>query len=63
MKTGDLVRVGFVGTAIAGAREALAQGAQAGSSPSFAISSSGMWSMLALAIGVGVAIWAFRKVT
>ena len=60
MKKLDLVRAASAAAATAVAGDALAAGS---SSPSFAISSSGVWSMIGLAIGVGVAIWAFRKVT
>ena len=61
MKKLDLVRASSAALALGMAGDALAQGASR--QPSFAISSSGVWSMIGLAVGVGVAIWAFRKVT
>jgi nitrate reductase NapE component len=48
---------------MAAARVALAAGETAPAQPSFAVSSTGLWSILGVAVVVGIAVWGFKKVT
>jgi hypothetical protein len=56
----DFVRALSATAAVTAAQSALAQGAPA---PTFEMSSAGIWSLAAVAVGVPIAVWAFKKVT
>lgn len=58
----DLVRAVSAAAAVAAAPVALAEVTLA-AEPSFAISSTGIWSIIGVAIGAAALIWAMRKVT